>query len=119
VYNEKTSMFESFCKLGSGFSDADLASLPKLLTVAKMKQQPNNVLVTKQMIPDVWIAPTKVVEVLAAQITKSPFHMAGRKPGSTTGLALHFPRFIRWRDDKKPEQATTTKEVLRMALSGR
>jgi DNA ligase-1 len=114
VYNEKTGMFESFCKLGSGFSDADLASLPKLLT--KTKEKPNNVMtVEKQMTPDIWIAPTKVVEVLAAQITKSPFHMAGRKPGSATGLALRFPRFIRWRDDKKPEQATTTKEVLRMA----
>jgi DNA ligase-1 len=109
VYNKKTGKFESFCKLGSGFSDAELKSLSKKLT--KSDSQPKNVVVLKQMTPDVWIQPTKVVEVLAAEITRSPFHAAGMKDGK--GLALRFPRFLRWRDDKKAEQATTTKEISR------
>jgi len=116
VYNKKKGVFESFCKLGSGFSDADLAMLEKKLTATAT--QPKGVIVLKPMIPDVWIAPTKVVEVLAAEITSSPFHAAGRTnkiDPTSKGLALRFPRFLRWRDDKKPEQATTTEEVVRMA----
>jgi DNA ligase-1 len=55
------------------------------------------------MEPDVWFDPEMVVEVLAAELTKSPYHAAG--------VALRFPRFLRIRDDKKSEQATTLKEV--------
>ncbi|MCH7676568.1 DNA ligase, partial [candidate division KSB1 bacterium] len=57
----------------------------------------------KEMQTDVWFEPEVVVEVLAAEITKSPHH--------TCGLALRFPRFLHFRDDKKAEQATTSKEV--------
>lgn len=111
AYNKKQDRFESFCKVGSGFSDVELAALPKKLVKAGGK--PNNVDVTKQMTPDVWIEPTKVIEVLAAEITKSPFHMAGWKDGK--GLALRFPRFVGWREDKKPEQATSVEEIVRMS----
>ena len=58
--------------------------------------------VKREMEPDVWFTPELVVEVLGAEITKSPFH--------TAGLALRFPRFVRLRD-KKAEQATTKKEL--------
>ena len=57
------------------------------------------------MEPDVWFEPYLVVEVLGAELTKSPFHTCG------SGIALRFPRFIRFRDDKKAEQATTVKEI--------
>ena len=59
-----------------------------------------------QIKPEVWLEPVLVVEVLAAEITKSPSH--------SLGLALRFPRFIRFRDDKKAEQATTRKEIEQM-----
>ena len=55
------------------------------------------------MAADLWFEPKLVVEVLAAEVTKSPFH--------TLGLALRFPRFIRFRDDKDEEQATTSGEI--------
>jgi DNA ligase-1 len=65
---------------------------------------------------DAWFVPSTVLEVAGAEITRSPIHTAdwgAVKPGS--GLAIRFPRFTgRWRDDKAPEDATTTGEVLEM-----
>ncbi|MBI4016639.1 MAG: ATP-dependent DNA ligase [Candidatus Aenigmarchaeota archaeon] len=106
VYNPDTEKFETLCKLGSGFSDEQLAELPKKFPA--IKQQPSNVSVAKNMTPDIWVAPEQVIEVLGAEITKSQLHTAG------SGLALRFPRFVRYRHDKSPEQATTPKEILKI-----
>jgi DNA ligase-1 len=67
------------------------------------------------MKPDVWIEPVYVAEVLGAELTLSPIHTCGLdrvKPGA--GVSIRFPRFIRWRDDKRPEDATTEDEVVEM-----
>ncbi|MEW5896410.1 MAG: ATP-dependent DNA ligase [Nanoarchaeota archaeon] len=106
AYNEKTDQFETACKLGTGLTDEMLEHLPKKLAKFKVDKKPARVDVQKEMEPEVWFEPKVVVEVLAAEITKSPFH--------TLGLALRFPRFIRFREDKKAEQATTKKEIEQM-----
>ncbi|PIN74384.1 hypothetical protein COV20_00475 [Candidatus Woesearchaeota archaeon CG10_big_fil_rev_8_21_14_0_10_45_16] len=103
AYNKKKDQFESVCKLGTGMTDEMLEELPKRLDKYKVEKKPARVVVKKEMEPDVWFEPKIVVEVLAAEITKSPFH--------ALGLALRFPRFIKYREDKKAEQATTTKEI--------
>jgi DNA ligase-1 len=65
---------------------------------------------------DVWFDPEVVLEVRAAEITVSPVHTAAWgavRPGA--GLALRFPRFTgRWRDDKRPENATTQLELVEL-----
>ena len=106
VYNEKTDQFETLCKLGTGLTDELLEELPKKLQKYKVEKRPARVVVGKEMEPDIWFTPEVVVEVLAAEVTKSPFH--------TAGVALRFPRFIKFREDKKAEQATTRKEVEKM-----
>ena len=105
AYNEKEDVFETVCKLGTGLTDEVLAELPKKLAKYKLDHKPARLKVKKEMEPDIWFEPKIVVEVLGAEITKSPFHTCG------SGLALRFPRFLRFREDKKAEQATTTKEV--------
>lgn len=102
VYDEKKDEFLTFCKLGSGFTDELLKKIPTMLNT--VKEKPARVL-AKDITPDVWIAPEKVVEVIGAEVTKSPMHAAG--------YALRFPRFLRWRE-KKAEQATTVKEVAKL-----
>jgi DNA ligase-1 len=103
VYNEKQDRFETFTKLGAGFSDKMLADLPALLKKYASAGKPARVAIHKAMEPDFYFQPGVVVEVLGAEITKSPAH--------SSGYALRFPRLVRIRDDKAPEQATTTAEI--------
>ena len=112
VYNPETDQFETISKLGSGFTDEDLEKLPKLIGQdVILHPHPR---VNSEMKADVWFTPTQVLEVSADEITLSPLHtcaLGAIRRGS--GLALRFPRFTgRYRDDKSPEDATTTKDVL-------
>jgi DNA ligase-1 len=54
-----------------------------------------------------------VVEVLADEITRSPFHTCGKKR-EEPGYALRFPRMLSERADKSPTDATTEREILQM-----
>lgn len=114
VYNQESDVFDTICKLGSGFTDQDLANLPKMLESVLDKQRHPRV--NSLMQPDVWFIPSAVMEVAADEITLSPLHTCGWdavRPAS--GLALRFPRFTgNWRKDKAPEDATTSREVLEM-----
>lgn len=105
VYNKKTDTFETLCKLGTGLTDELLAELPKKLKKYQTDKKPARLEVKKELKPDLWFEPKFVVEVSGAEITKSPIHTCA------SGLALRFPRFLRYRDNKKAEQATTSKEI--------
>ncbi|HLC90530.1 MAG TPA: ATP-dependent DNA ligase [Candidatus Nanoarchaeia archaeon] len=104
-YDEKNDQFLTICKLGTGLTDQVLEELPEKLKKDEVQKQPARVVAKKEMHPDIWFTPHHVVEVLGAELTKSPFHSAG--------IAVRFPRFIRFRE-KKAEQATTLEEVKKM-----
>jgi len=107
VYNKKKNRYDTFTKLGSGFTDEQLKNLPKKLKRYELKKKHPLVNAKKELKPDIWLTPAIVIEVLGAEITKSPIHTA-------EGLALRFPRFLRYRPEKSPEQATTVKEIKQM-----
>src|SRR5215217_542194 len=119
VYDPAGERFQTICKCGTGFSDAELAALPARLAPLARAQRPARV--DSLWAADVWFQPTLVVEVLAAELTISPHHTAAwglLKPDA--GLALRFPRFSgRWRDDKTPTDATTVSEVVQMYRTAR
>jgi DNA ligase-1 len=56
-----------------------------------------------------------VMEVLGDEITLSPLHKAAyNELREGSGLAIRFPRFTRWRDDKSADEATQVGEILDM-----
>jgi len=114
AYNYSNDTFETVTKLGTGFSDEQLSDMPERLGDARVNKLPARVEITKEIEPDFCFTPKYVVEVLGSEITKSPVHTCNWIEEEKQGLALRFPRFIKWRDEKSPEQATTTEEILQM-----
>ncbi len=114
AYNHEKDVFESVCKCGTGFTDEDLQKLPSMLEPYKIEHRHPRI--ETGMTADVWFTPVRVLEVIGDEITLSPIHSCGKgsvKPDA--GLAIRFPRFTgRYREDKAPEQATTTKEIVEM-----
>jgi DNA ligase 1 len=109
VRDPKGSRFRTVAKIGSGLSDKAWRDLRAQLGAHACRVQPSNV--DSLITPDVWVEPTVVVEVLADEITRSPFHTAG-KTGEEPGYALRFPRMLGVRTDKSPADATTEREII-------
>jgi len=116
AYNEEEDRFDTVCKLGSGFTDEDLTKLPELLKPYLIEHP--HARVNALMKADYWFMPKVVLEVIGDEITLSPLHTAGLgmvRPGS--GLAVRFPRLVKFREERAPEDATTIKEVMKMYQS--
>ncbi|TPX30802.1 hypothetical protein SmJEL517_g05729 [Synchytrium microbalum] len=116
-YDEDNEVYQSICKIGTGFSDEDLAKHTEFFNKHKMdhpKAYFSYCDAPKEM-PDVWFEPVQVWEVKAADLSISPVHKAGTGlVDPNKGISLRFPRFIRIRDDKNPEQATSAAQVADM-----
>ncbi len=117
AYSPEEDVFKTVCKVGSGFTDEDLAKLPGLLEPYKIDHRHPRVV--SKIEADVWFVPAIVLEIIGAEITLSPLHtccLNSIQEGA--GLAIRFPRFTgRYRFDKKPEQATTERELIEMYKS--
>lgn len=117
-WNDNKEVFESVCNIGTGFSDEMLAQLHEQLSaevITKPKPFYTHPSGNKDQ-PDVWFEPKFVWEVKTADLTLSPRYRAaeGEVGGDGKGVSLRFPRFIKIRDDKKPEMATTSRAVAEM-----
>lgn len=95
-------------KVGTGLTDDQFKELKDRLDKLEVNDKPKEYEVDKNMEPDVWVLADLVVELAADEVTKSPIH--------TAGVALRFPRLIRFRDDKNVDQATSLEEVESMSL---
>jgi DNA ligase 1 len=119
AYDADADTFRAVTKCGAGFSDADLAALPARLAPLLSPHKPARVDARQE--PDVWFEPGLVLEILSAELTLSPNYTAAwGQIENDAGLAMRFPRFTgRWRDDKAPEDATTTRELVELFLTAR
>ncbi|XP_029580673.1 DNA ligase 1 isoform X3 [Salmo trutta] len=104
-YDEDNEEFQSVCKIGTGFKDEDLEEhiLPKPHPYHRVDRSTE---------PDVWLDAVQVWEVQCADLSLSPIYKAGMGLCDLEkGISLRFPRFLRIRDDKKPEDATSGRQI--------
>ena len=112
IYDSDKDEFGTITKLGTGLSDQGWRELHQRMASLEVPDRPARV--NSNVVPDAWLEPEIVVEVLADEITPSPRHTAGMTAGGP-GFALRFPRIVSLRTaDKKPEDATTVREIREM-----
>ncbi|KJA20726.1 hypothetical protein HYPSUDRAFT_42794 [Hypholoma sublateritium FD-334 SS-4] len=110
LWNPETGRPVALCKCMSGFSDV-------FYTAMRAKYSLDSDFCSKQPVwecdlggfkPDVYFKPHEVWELRGADITESPVSVAALGMASSTrGLSLRFPRFIRVREDKSIETASS------------
>lgn len=111
VRNEDTGSLEAVCKCISGFTDTFYKE-NKLFYA----EDSDNVLPGKPSYvdydggrPDVWFEPKEVWEMQFADITISPTYTAAiGLVSDEKGLSLRFPRFLKKREDKGIDEASTS-----------
>lgn len=89
--------------IGSGFREKEAEKDEKKKITLKRLTKLLKPLITSQKGGAVTIKPKLVIEVAYEEIQKSPTY--------TSGYALRFPRLVRMRPDKGPDEADTKKRV--------
>ncbi|KAI9738260.1 MAG: hypothetical protein M1834_008758 [Cirrosporium novae-zelandiae] len=109
VRNAETGSLEAITKCMSGFTDEFY-----IANKDKYGKYGDNVLGTKPSYidytgtPDIWFEPQEVWETAFADITLSPTYTAAiGLINEERGLSLRFPRFLKVREDKSIDEAST------------
>ncbi|EGU12675.1 DNA ligase [Rhodotorula toruloides ATCC 204091] len=118
-YDEETGAYTAVTKCLSGFTDAFYKEMRE-----KYNPEPENPLTSKtpwpeveagSLSPDIWFKPNEVWEIRGADFTLSPVYPAARSQlGNERGVSIRFPRFIKIRDDKGIEQATSAEQLAQL-----
>ncbi|OJJ76128.1 hypothetical protein ASPBRDRAFT_38529 [Aspergillus brasiliensis CBS 101740] len=109
VRNPETGSLEAVTKCMSGFTDKFYQA-----NKDKYAEGTTNVISRPSYVeyygePDVWFEPQEVWEMAFADITLSPTYTAALGLVSDErGLSLRFPRFLKVREDKSIDEATTS-----------
>ncbi|XP_052026806.1 DNA ligase 1 isoform X3 [Apodemus sylvaticus] len=112
AYDEESEELQAICKLGTGFSDEELEEHHQSMQALVLPTPRPYVRIDGAVAPDHWLDPSVVWEVKCADLSLSPIYPAARGlVDKEKGISLRFPRFIRVRKDKQPEQATTSDQV--------
>ena len=113
-YNDDNETYETVTMTGGGLKDTELDELYNKLKEIILPQSPSNYKLGKAE-PDVIFEAKIVIEVKTADLSISPIYTAGYDlTPDHRGVSLRFPRFQRIRDDKKPHEACTSEEIVKL-----
>lgn len=104
--DEQTGEYKTVTRCGSGYTDEDLEELTRMFEGLRVERPPPEVKMEIEC--DAYFRPEVVFEVAFEEIQLSP------PEKHTGGVGLRFPRFIRVREDRRPEEATTLGEIMEM-----
>ncbi|KAF8758766.1 DNA ligase [Rhizoctonia solani] len=110
LWDANAGEFIGVCKCMSGFSDAFYKALNERYSEeAGHVPRPRSLRDKVQgLVPPAWFKPSEVWEIKGADITLSPISQASKGfVAGDRGLSLRFPRFIRVREDKALNDAST------------
>jgi len=99
----------TIAKIGTGLTDEQFRQVYTKLQSLVTETMDKRYVVSKSLVPDVWVEPALVVEVAADEVTRSPSH--------SSGLALRFPRMVRIREDKDLSGVTSVQEVREISVN--
>ncbi|WWC72029.1 uncharacterized protein I206_105988 [Kwoniella pini CBS 10737] len=109
-YDQDSENYQTICKIGTGFSEDFLLESYNLLKPLEI-EVPRGDMEIGSAKPDVWFEPKIVWEVLTADLSLSPVYAAAHGLIDSRGISLRFPRFIKIRDDKSADEATSAEQV--------
>ncbi len=112
VYDPENDRFRTVSRVGSGLTEEEWVRFREMLDAARVPERPRQV--DSELVPDVWVEPMHVIEVIAGAITRSPRHTCGKAGRRDRGYSLRFPRMSRFRFDRRAEDATTEAEVIEL-----
>ncbi|KAJ0612202.1 putative DNA ligase (ATP) [Helianthus annuus] len=114
-YDINKDEYQTICKIGTGFSEAMLEERSKSLSLKVIPKPKSYYRYSDTINPDVWFEASEVWEVKAADLTISPVYCAALGAvDPNKGISLRFPRLLRVREDKGPEEASSSEMVADM-----
>lgn len=113
----ETGVLQAVCKCISGFTDQFYKDMKvKYAEDAETTfTGPCPEMYDSPLMPDIWFHPGEVWEIRGADITLSPVYRAGLGLASEErGFSIRFPRFMKVREDKSIEEASSTEDIAYM-----
>ncbi len=101
--DEDDGRFKTVTKVGSGYTDEDLKELTKMFKKIQIGKPHEDVDIEIEC--DAYFQPKVVFEVLFEEVQISP------ELKHTGRYGLRFPRYVRVREDRRPEEINTVQEI--------